>query len=464
MPTAILSTLAVFAVNVAIDEMTPSEPLGVASTETATAPAKAVEPNSARSVAVRQAVPPRQFAYGECRIGGAVFFEDADNPYLYIGTALSDGPIDAITGVYFGNQQITLAAESPSGQAAALAGTIYAGNFNMSYRLGTSTQTADPLLAGFVPAVPANFWQRGVACGVVRLHWGQDSATHQVLWGQSLSPSFSGRFRKVYDPRNGTHNINDPTTWTYSANPALCVADALTRAWFVGLGTTYVDWASVAAAANACDVTTTYNATSVPLFTIAGVFRSENNMASQIDEMLASFRGCITFSDGKYKISADAPRTAVWDITDDDILEFVDHVHGASYAAAYNAIKATYFDASDSGRQGTTPVYEDATAVAAEGVRETAIDLPFCPAEHSAQILAYRKLKEIRNGRRLTLRVSDAAMALDAFELVTVSSASLPFINGTWQIDQIDMTDDGYILAMREYIPALYADPTTYLV
>jgi predicted phage tail protein len=356
-----------------------------------------------------------------------------------------------------------MAAESPAGQAAAGAGSSFYSNLDISYRLGTLTQTADPLLTAF-PALPSNFWQRGVFCVVARLNWGADASEHQSVWGTGISPSYEGRFRKVYDPRNGAHSRTDSTTWTYSDNPALCVADALRFAWGVGLDHTHIDWASVAAAANACDVTTTYQAASVKLFTLAGVFRSETDLASQIQDMLDSFRGVITFSDGKYKIVADAARTPVWTITDDDILEVTDYVHAAGRAQAYNVIKASYFDKDDAGRETTSAVYEDTVASAAEGVRETAIDAPFCPAEHSAQILAYRKLKELRNGRRLAVRVSDAACALDAFETVTVSSVSFPTISGVWQVDQIDLATEGYILTLREYVSALYDNPTGYLV
>lgn len=422
--------------------------------------AQPAEINQIRNLNIRQAVPPRQFVYGECRIGGIVFFEDNDNPYLYVGLAISDGECAAVTGVFFGGVQISMDAESPAGQAAAAAGTIFEDNFDLSYRLGTVTQTSDPLLAAF-PTITSNFWQRGVTCCAVRLNWGDDNTEHSTVWGNSIEPSFSGQWRKVYDPRAG-QTLGTPSTYAYSNNPALCVADALTNAWGVGLSTAHVDWSSVSAAADACDVTTTFGAASVPLFTLAGVFRSETDMASQIQAMLDSFRGRITYSDGQYKIIADAARSSAWTITDDDILEISEHTHGASSADAYNAIKALYADSDAADRETTTPVY-DISATVVEGLRETAVRLPFTQTSHSAQILAYRRLLELRNGRRLAIRVHDAGLFLDAFEVVTIASTGATFINGTWQIDQIDIADVGVVLTLREYVSALYTDPTTYL-
>lgn len=421
-----------------------------------------VEPNSYRNVAVRQSLPPRQFVYGSCRIGGAVFYQDNDNPHLYIGCALSDGPIDSIIDVYYGAERIIMATHSGNA-AVAVDGTIYTDNFSLSYKLGTSDQEADTLIAD-APAVPADFWRRGVACAVVKMHWGADAATHSVLWGQSVSPSFFGRFKTVYDPRDVAQDIDDPTTWVYSDNPALCVANALTTAWGVALDPDYIDWDSVGDAADVCDEVITYQENSVATFTLSGVFKSDTDMAGQIQRMLDTFRGVITFSDGLYKIVADAPRTSVWTVTDDDILEVQEYVHSASITQAFGSIKASFYDSGDAGRQSQTEPYDDAIAIAAGETRETAIDLPFCPTSHAAQILAYRKLKELRSGRRLTLRVSDAAIALDAFEVITVASASAPMFDGEYQVDLIDMAETGYILQLREYVPTMYGDPEGYLV
>lgn len=425
--------------------------------------AKPSEALTERTIPVQQALPPRRFVYGAGRISGPLFYYDNSNPYLYTGVVICDGPIGSITGLYIGGTQISLAAESPSGQAAAANGTQYYERLNYSYRLGTDSQAIDPLLSGLA-GLTSDFRQRGVATFVTRAHWGLSSIENSSLWGNSIEPSVTGTFRTVYDPRNGSHALATESTWTYSDNPALCVAHALTNAWGVALATTAIDWTSVAAAANACDVTTTYNAVSVKLFTISGVFESGGDLASQIQSMLDSFRGHITYSDGLYKIVADTARTSVWTITDDDILEVGEYIAAADSGAMYNTIKGLYTDVSDASRSTEAPVYEDSAAVTADGRRETALNVPWCAAKHSAQILAYRKLYELRNGRRAALRVTDAALFLDAFELVTIACTAFPFLNGTWQIDMSELADEGVVLNLREYVSQLYTNPTTYLI
>lgn len=426
---------------------------------------RAADPNGFREVPVRQALAPRRYVYGGCRVGGAVFFEDNANPYLYVGAALSDGVIQAMDAVWFGNQNIVLAAESPSGQAEAATGNKWYSKYKVSYRLGTVSQTADAMLTtdDISSTLPSDFWQRGVACAVSRLHWGNSSEQHSALWGTSINPTYDIRGVRVYDPRDGAQDPDDETTWVYSDNPALCVLHALTHAWGIALDIDDIDLPSVENAADVCDATTTYASVSVPYFTLAGVFQSEADMAGQISRMLDSFGGAITFSDGKYKMYADAARSSVWTITDDDILELGEYVHSAEPENVYNVISASYFDAADEGATTVTEVYEDAAA-ATEGVRETTIRLPFTPAVHSAQILAYRALARMRNGRTLTVTVSDAGLWLEAFDVVVISSTTYPAFDGTWDVVQVDMKDVGVELTLREYVSAAYTNPTTYLV
>ena len=418
-------------------------------------------PLGERTLTVRQPLPPRRFAYGAGRIGGIVFIQDTINPLLYVGGVICDGPIGSVTGLYIGNQQITLAAESPAGQAASASGSQYYERVNLSYRLGTDSQTIDPFLSGNF-GLTSNFRQRGVATFVCKLHWGNSNTENSALWSGGIEPSVTGTWRTVYDPRDGAQAMGTESTWTYSANPVLHVAHALTNAWGVALPTSAIDWDSVETAADICDATVTYNSQTVATFVGGGVFEATGNLAGQIAEMLAAFRGHIIYSDGLYKIVADAARTSVWTITDDDILEVGEYIASSDSGELYTTIKTIYASASDASRTTESKVYEDAAAVTVEGRRETAIREPFCAAEHSAQILAYRKLYEMRNGRRLAIRVSDAGLFLDAFEVVTVSSTAFPFLNGTYQVDMTELVEEGVTLTLREYVSQLYTNPTTY--
>lgn len=287
--------------------------------------------NYARSFPVRQPTPSRRFVYGKVRTAGVIFFEDNSNPYLYIGAVISDGEIEAIDSAAFGDTDIVV-----DSTGAAVAGTIYAARFNIERALGAPGQVVSPYLAAAFPArIGSTFKQTGVARVVARLHWGADSAGHSTLWGNSIDPVYVVRGVLMYDPREAAHDIDDATTWEYSANPALFVAHILLNAWDISITEADIDWDSVIAAANICDTTITVNGDEREVFVGAGIFEAGTSMAGQVADMLAAMGGSLTFNNGKYYVYADAARTSVWTATDDDILGIGQFQHAPETATVF---------------------------------------------------------------------------------------------------------------------------------
>ena len=166
----------------------------------------------------------------------------------------------------------------------------------------------------------------------------------------------------------------------------------------------------------------------------------------------------------KFYLRADEERTSVITITDDDIIALGEYVHEGETRTTPNAIKATYYDADDAGTKQTTPVYEDTAAVSADGgLRELVISCPFTPYSHSAQILAYRELRRARDGRQLTLQLNDIGLFLQPLEVITISSTSAAFLNGDYEVVQVDVAEVGASLILRGYAADAYDDPDDYL-
>ncbi len=424
-------------------------------------PPQAAPVNASRSIAVRQPVPPRRFVYGNVRVGGVIFFQDNDNPNLYIGTALCDGEIEGVTGVYVGDKQINI-----DGSGDAVSGTDYFGNFSVELTVGEDSQTANTdLTTTFPDDVDSNFRQRGVARAVAVLDWGADASEHGVLWGGSVSLAYVLQGMLVYDRRDVTHDVDDASTWAYSTNPVLCTMHALTNNWISPLASADVDWSTVGAAADVCDATVDYNGDTLALFELAGIFQASVNVSSQIQEMLESFGGALLFHNGKYEVHADAERSPGLTITDDDILDVGEYQHAAPFAQTPNAIKAVYYDSVAGGERQTTEVYDDTAAQDKDGVtREISVDIGFTARTHSAQILAYRELKKARDGRELTVEVTDIGLFMRPFEVITMQSTTAPWLDGDFEIEQVDLTQRGAVLKLKGYAAAAYTDPTTYLV
>lgn len=420
--------------------------------------------NAGRSITSRQAIPPRRYFYGSGKVGGVVFFQEKDNPFLYIGIAICDGEIDAIESVFINDIEVTFDALTPF---AAVAGTRYFGRVFGEFALGSSTQLSSDILSGITNAlygVSTTFRQQGVARAVFKLDWGEDSEQNSALWGGGVNLIPKVRGVKMYDPREPGHVFSNRATWAYSNNPALCIAHALTQNWLDPIAFDDIDWAAVAAAADVCDATVTVLGNDYPRFTFAGVFQSESDMAEQIAEMLSAMRGYLRFYDGKYVLIADQERTSVWTVTDDDILEIGDYVHASETHLRFNQIKSVYYDSDGESERKTTPVYTHTAGVTADGgVRETSLTLAYTSSSVSAQIIAYRELITGRDGRTLSIRVSDAGMWLGIGEVITLDSDAFPFINGSFEVVQIDPAEVGCTLSLRAYVADAYASPADYI-
>jgi hypothetical protein len=416
--------------------------------------------NEQRSVPVAQAVPPRRFVYGRVRTGGALFFQDNNNPFLYIGCALSDGVIEGVDATYIGDEIVPV-----DGSGNATSATRWGGKLTRTFTTGEADQTASSLLVDAFPLlIDSSFRQRGVARAVARMDYGADAEEHNFLWGSSVSPSFLIKGLRVYDPRDSAQSLSDPSTWKFSSNPALCVAHALTHAWGVALPTTVIDYEALAAAADICDAPIIYNGESVPTFSMGGIFQGDVDFGQQIEEMLGAFRGRLNLQDGKFAIVADAPRSPVWTVQDLDILEIGEYQFATDARNLFNAISANYYDSNDAGRRSTTPPFELGPEIAAEGLRETSVNLPFTDQASSAQIIAFRELMQARDGRALTLRLIDAALYLSPSDIIEISTTFAPFLNGQFEVIQVDLADVGVMVTLRGYSAAVYADPSTYLV
>jgi hypothetical protein len=190
------------------------------------------------TVAVPAAVRQQQIAgdreliglvYGAVRLGAKIVSAVDYQGDLLLLAAFAYGPNSGLDQFYVGNDPIP----------ATVTITVY---------LGTATQTVNATLQAafalkgvtYTDALPY------VTYAVLRFPVGSTSGFPQI------SARVTGR--KVYDDRNGAQSFADPTTWAYSNNPALCLADFIRGPWGMNTGAGGIEPASVIAAANANDV------------------------------------------------------------------------------------------------------------------------------------------------------------------------------------------------------------------
>lgn len=248
----------------------------------------------ATTAAAGSAIP---ICYGRCQVGGRVFALDFTDGVWTVGVAFSLGEID-------GYERLLINGEEPKGATWDMA-TAQLTSVSVNYYTGTTSQTADPLLAaaitGYADTMIATLptGNVGIAYCVV-----QYRACHYDNW-----PSFVAdlRGKKVWNPSSATT--------VYSVNPALHLGDLL-RSTAYGGGYT-VDDTALEAAMDYCDETVTSEARRESGMVIDGV----QETAAWV-EILRAYASCfIVYRGSEAFLIPDKAGASVQTITADDIVE-----------------------------------------------------------------------------------------------------------------------------------------------
>lgn len=316
--------------------------------------------------------------YGRVHIGASVGFPVVDGSrggqnYLLVPCFHCLGEIDAVESMDVDNQT------PPTG----VTRTDY---------LGTSSQTADGDLVAAWLAQSKTYSDAmvGKAYSVVSFPPGGEYSFSNI--------GFTIRGKKVYDPRlagsPGGHVFGNPATYSYSNNPALCLADLITSTTY-GLGQE-VDWDSFVALANYCDEVVGTPPNTEKRRTV-GLVIDRQQPTEQWVETLRSYAGCwLTWSNGKRKAVIDSARTTDLALTPSQFRVDTLSIEQVGPQDAPTVVTIKYADTS------TLPWNMDAVQVSKRaGVdagsvpyRETAIAWPGCQSAGMAYREAFRRMKQ----------------------------------------------------------------------
>lgn len=169
--------------------------------------------------------------YGTQRVGGKIFAVRGKGRDLYIGVIFCEGPVDSITSLEVNDKNVT---EYTS----------------ISYQtfLGTQTTASTMLTAAFAaPSVVYTDVLPNTCYAVLKF-----TPSDDLSGFPRIAAVIKGK--KVYDPRDSTQVLGTTTTYKYSNNPSLCLAD-LIRSTVYGLGKEFTTsgWDSVIECANLDD-------------------------------------------------------------------------------------------------------------------------------------------------------------------------------------------------------------------
>ncbi len=292
----------------------------------------------------------------------------------------------------------------------------------------------------------------GVACLLVTLQFDQDAFPGGV-------PSISAVMRgaRVFDPRTST------TAWT--ENPALIARDWSLYAYGGGCVTAEINEPAFAAAANACDVSTTFALPSggpvvLPLYQCGIVIPLDSNPDEALSEVCEAMAGQWGWAGGRLSVRAGVYRAPVANITEDWVTsaEAIQVTPGATTADAVNIMRPTYADAAQGWVQTPGPEVRADSYVAADG-RDLPTELQLggvtraVHAQHVCGVL----LREAREGLTLTLPCNLRAYPLELFDVVSVTLPRFGWAGKLFEVMgwRFSLTG-GVLLTLRETAAAIY--------
>lgn len=203
------------------------------------------------SVERRDSLAPRFYPYGLCKVSGPVLLLALNDRDLLKVTAFSSRELASIVFLYVDGVAQVLD-PGTVGDGYYLNWEDNDGDHHgfVNTHLGSDSQTADTDLIAGLSGWTSDHRLRGIAYAYARFQSGDaDDFQNAFPNGEPSLAALGGV--KVYDPRkdstnggSGSHRMNNPASWEFSANQRLCCLDWIT--WRDGYAKDWarIDWAT----------------------------------------------------------------------------------------------------------------------------------------------------------------------------------------------------------------------------
>lgn len=374
---------------------------------------------------LRSPVEPRRGIYGRAMVSGPLVFAEEtgkDNAYLHIVIPLAGHRCDGIEKIYFGDEVVWT-----NGNLVAK----YANVARLKVHLGDQTKS-DPNLTSECSKWTSAHVGFGVTYIYARLKFDTKVFPNGVPNIKALV-----RGKRVYDPRKNTHNWDNPATWEWSDNWALCCLDYNRFESGVGASAHEIDLSYFAAAANDSDQLVEYQTGKFEKrYTCNGTYNQDVSPSSIMEKMLTAGAGMHVYVSGKYRLYAgvyQGPEVLV--LTENDAAGDIDVRPYTPRAELCNAVRGTFVDPENFYQPTDFPPYESSYYRAQDDGEyiDHDLDLPFTQSVWTAQRLGKLYLEQKRAGMQIVMPVKMIGVAVSVGKVVGLSLPRLG-IDGTFQI------------------------------
>ena len=277
--------------------------------------------------------------------------------------------------------------------------------------LGTTTQGADPDLVSESNGLwTADHTLSGNAYIYCRFKWNRD-----IYQGPpTIACVIKGK--KILDTRTGTT--------AFSQNPALILRDYLTDSLGMGIAAGKIDNVSVVNAADTCDESQSLaGGGTESRYTANGMIDTAVKPRENINEILTSMSGTLTYSNGLFKMFAAGTGTSVLTLTEDDVIGNLTVQARLSRRDNFNSIKGKFVSEDTDWEQSDYPALSVASFIT-EDNDETIyrdFDLPFTTSSTTAQRIAKIQLYEARQPLTVSGVFKCTAFAADINDIIKIS-------------------------------------------
>lgn len=452
------------------------------------------EQAQSRQVALRNADEPWQVIYGECMVRGTITFgtldQGSEGKWMHAIWTYAGHEVDRVNYVYFNGVLFTHGENSgnlmyPTTSAW---GEGYPWGFDVknvdsdAYAFASFDNLGHPDQAANVHAVsqssllfPGKWTVRHKQSGRAHAYfiWYYDAARFAAAFPPDIQAFVRGK--KCYDPREESHDIDDPETWEWTDNVALCAADFLmnvdfgmkTSASKIRWGTSASDHGSVWWAADKCDEEVDLaNGGTEKRFTCNGTFKvGEIDNGTLLQNFARAMAGAITTIGGIFHFFPGVYVAPEIELTNDDILSVVQTDVMPSRQSTFNAVAGRFIGVE------TNHEFENFGTVTNEQYKENAngylwanMDMPFTNSSFMARRIARIALEEEQQGLTTTLLCGLKALQLQTRDTVLVTRPSMGWAQKPFLVRKVEVETSptywGVKVFLQETAEAVYTqDP-----
>lgn len=443
-------------------------------------PSRPKAPALNRELQAPNSRPPKRYAYGRTRVYGSWVPVVAKDGILYGCMLLNSRPSEGNFKFFFDKREVSLTGDpynfAGSG-ASATNSPFQDGVFPVSNRvriwIGRGEQTTVPsriLSEASEFFIASDAW-RGCTVAWMRLDRGPENGRAERWPRVPPEIEVEGDWSKVYDPRDPTQGADDPATWKFSNNQALCLLDALRQNPIRRYRMTSLMMPTFASAADVADEPTARKeAPTEPRYTANGlIIWNGQEIADQVRPLADAGGGSLVRMGGRLGYVAGAWRTPTYVMS--DILEegLIDYSRWRQGRELPTAIRVGYIqpdrDWQEAELTALPIVGADQITGSDDGVADVTLSMVTSPTQamRIQQIMARKAAAQ----KRLSVTLPP-----DAFDLVAGATlqADMPNgftrLNGLWAVDSADAgmwtadTEGG--VAMRCPVKLSETDPSHY--